>query len=524
MNDYRRYAPAGLVLSGLAFLTLIGSIFVRALSASRMVTIDQETLTSVTWASVAVMALGIGGAALLNPDGARKLLTGRQIKNGSNSLIMLLAVTGILIFANIMSVTYPASRDLTENQENTFAPETLEIVKGISQPVVVRAYYTPESSTEEVVKLLDRYKKEAKNGFTYEIINPNINPAQAQEDGVTRDGTVVLIMGAAKETVQYPTEQEITGALVRLTSPEKRPIYFITGHGERDLNGQSEQSYSAAKTALEGKNYVVKQLSLLAAGNVPADAKVVILAGPQTPLKAEEVTALEAYLDAGGSLIVMQDPGIITQFGEQKDTMADLLTKWGVTLNNDFVINPNSALGASNPVADPSAYQQHPITEKLTGVYTVFPRSRSITLDTNNQSVSISALAVSTTDAWGETDLESLKNNQVDIDEKDTPGPVTLAAVGENYTSGGRLVVFGSSEIASDQVYSQGFGDIFINSVDWAAKNEKAINLTVKTPIERKARPINQWATIGLFLGSVCLIPLLVIGVGVAVWASRRRQ
>lgn len=527
MNDYRRYAPVGLAISGLALLTLIGVIVIRAMIAIQVITPPDPALyETLTWASLAAVFLGLAITALLNPDGVRKFVTGRQMQYGSNSIILLLAFIGVLIFVNIIVMQNPRSWDLTEDQQNTFAPETIDVVKKLPQTVTARAYYSGNIGTDEISKLLNRYKQESNGKFEYELIDPEFNPAQAVADGVVSDGTVVLAMGEQKENINYPSEQDITGALIRLMNPEKRPIYFITGHGERSLESDgSQRSYSAAKLALEGKNYIVNSLSLRSTGSVPADAKVVVLAGPQTPLDATEVAALEAYLAAGGSLVVMQDPSVLTQFEGKADPMTELLAKWGIAFNDDYVFNPNIQQ-PNIAMADPTAYGQHPITEKLMNVYTIFPESRSLVLSTDNQMVSVSPLALSDADSWGETDLAGLKAGSSDIgrDDKDNLGPLTLAAVAEDYASSGRLVVFGTSQIGTDEVYSAGYGTIFINTIDWAAKNENTINLTAKTPTERQFQQPDLLQTILIFLGSLCLIPLLIVGAGVWSWMARRRR
>src|SRR5687768_17754581 len=56
-----------------------------------------------------------------------------------------------------------------------------------------------------------------------------------------------------------------------------------------------------------------------------------------------------------------------------------------------------------------------------------------------------------------------------------------------------------------------GNGDMFINSVDWAAEREDLVNITPKTPTERTfivPGPVQQ---ILILLGSVFIIPGLVI-------------
>ena len=93
-------------------------------------------------------------------------------------------------------------------------------------------------------------------------------------------------------------------------------VYFLTGHGERDIEQAGETSMTRAKTTLESKNYTVKTLNLLAENQIPEDASLIVIAGPLQPVSEEEVQLLKDYLASGGSLIVMEDPTALTEFGD----------------------------------------------------------------------------------------------------------------------------------------------------------------------------------------------------------------
>ena len=85
-------------------------------------------------------------------------------------------------------------------------------------------------------------------------------------------------------------------------------MYFITGHGEPALTDSDRNGYSVTKQALEEQNYTVQELVLARQTQVPDDAAVVVLAGPQRDLLEAELEALSAYLGRGGHLFVMIDP------------------------------------------------------------------------------------------------------------------------------------------------------------------------------------------------------------------------
>ncbi len=86
---------------------------------------------------------------------------------------------------------------------------------------------------------------------------------------------------------------------------------------EHDTEQSGDASMTRAVSTLESKNYSVKPLNLLVDNKIPEDARVIVIAGPKKPVSQDEVKLLKDFLDKGGSLIVMEDPTALTDFGEQ---------------------------------------------------------------------------------------------------------------------------------------------------------------------------------------------------------------
>ena len=286
--------------------------------------------------------------------------------------------------------------------------------------------------------------------------------------GITGDGKILLQMGDKSAIVAFVSEEEILKGLLRLLNPDSSAIYFLTGHGERDTQQSGDSSMTHAATTLESKNYAVKPLNLLADNKIPEDARVIVVPGPMKPVSQDEVNLLREFLDKGGSLIIMEDPKKLTDFGEDSDPLAEMLSKeWGINFDGDVVIDLNSA----QPTIATAAYydSSHPITVNMNNLVSFYPFTQSLSVaDTTNGST-LAQLVRTNERSWGETDFASLsQGGQVTRDENETLGPLTLAVAGENPTTKGRVVVFGTSEFAADQTFDRlGNGDMFVNSVDW---------------------------------------------------------
>ncbi|MBN1451405.1 MAG: GldG family protein [Anaerolineales bacterium] len=526
-TDPRRFAPLGLALSGIGFLTALGVLVVRAFAAFGLYTPpDGELLNRVLIIAVAVFVVGFAVYALLDPERVRKFLTGRQVQYGSNSFILFIAFTGILVVLNILAQQYPQRWDVTEDKSHTLAPETIQALQSLPEPVYATAFYSVRLNTETVGQLLEDFKAKSNGNFDYQFMDLDTNPVLVNQLGITGDGKILLQMGENQELVTFASERELTGGLIRLLNPDKPVLYFLTGEGEHDTENSGEASYTRVRQVLESKNYVVNILNLQAQNAIPEDARALVVAGPLVPLTESSLTLIKDFVNNGGDLLVLSNPVPLTQFGDQPDPLAEYLAAdWGITLDNNIVVDTNSP---SSPFfAVGAQYALHPITEKMQGIAAIFPYSRSITVSTENTDVSPTVLVLTIDQSWGETDFSAMEEQQaLAYDEgADTIGPMTLAAAAENSTTESRVVVFGSSSFAQDGNFDfSGNGDMFVNAIDWLAEQESLIGLTESETITRTFTPPGSLQFILTIVSAICIIPLVIIGAGVYAWVMRRRR
>ncbi|MFZ6027536.1 MAG: GldG family protein [Chloroflexota bacterium] len=541
-SEWRRFAPLGLLVAGSAAVTAF------------VLYVVYRNLTGLPFLiSAGVALIGLAVFALLDPERVRVIITGRQARYGSTVFVQAVAFIGIVVVVNILvfklANLYPEKTkvDLTETKSNTLAPETIDTLAGLPEPVKALGFYSQQSAggRENADALLRRYVENSKGLFTYEFLDPDTNLQAVKDAGIPqgKDGVISLQMGTRREIVDYASEQALTSALVKLMAGEQRVVYFLTGHGEHNPEDSGDVAYSDAKSALENKNYIVKVLNLRTDTAIPEDAAAIVVGGPVKPLADQEVQMLSDYVARGGALLVLQDPLIQTEFGDAADPLGAYLSQtWGITYGNDFVVQV--ATNQASPYVTGVELASHAIVSTaLVNNPPFFVAAQSIQASEAFSNVVTTELVKSTpfydncypSCSWSSTDPENISawlsggaGGPSNPTPEDLLGPVTVGVSAQMNGSEARLVVFGDSDFAVNAFFnSYGNSDLFVNSVDWAVGQEDLISLTPKDTVTRTLNVQPQNLAVvnnGLFLGLVVGLPGLVLLAGVANWLIRRRR
>jgi len=465
----------------------------------------------------------------------------RQARYGTVSVISILVAVGILVAVNYLGTRQNKRWDLTENQAFSLSDQSKRILRDLDAPVRFTVY-DQDTGFERFRDRLDTYTYESKN-VQVEYVDVDRNPARAKQAEISAYGTVVMDYNGREQRISAVEEQDVTNALVKLVSGQEKKLYFTQGHGERDTAGADRLGYATIAGALGRDNFSVGSVVLAQQKDVPADATLLVVAGPKTDFLAPEIDAIKRYVATGGKLLLMIDPP--EPAGAELTNLRSFLQEWSITLGNDVVVDA-SGMGqlfggdASVPVA--TIYPGHPITEGFT-VMTAFPLARSVTVvEGGANGRTPQALVQTSAQSWAESDLKSLASGRVEFngDQGDRQGPVALgAAVSAPATDApppplagnlspdapkpeSRIAVIGDSDFAANNAVGiQGNQNFFLNAINWLAQQE---NLIAIRPREAKDRRVtlNADQQQRIMLMSLLIIPGLVLGAGVYTWWRRR--
>jgi len=467
----------------------------------------------------------------------------RSTKYAANYVISLILVIAIVSGLNFIGHRHPKRFDLTSGGQYTLAPQTSKVIKNLEQDVEIKAFFSG-GDHGPLKTLLTEYRALSSH-IQFEFIDPDRQPDIARSYEVEvygtianpltgetlKYGTVIISCGDRQEKIEKRSgevlEQDLTNSIIKSLRTEVSTIYFVQGHGEKDPDDMEQRGYSETKRALEEQGYVVESLNLATAGQVPDDAKGLVMAGPEKEPFPQELEFINDYLGKGGGVLILVDT-------DPSPSLESYLKDWGVQVDNNIVLDVSGVgqlMGAGPQIPLVDTYESHAITDRFEFM-TFFPLTRSIRpLESPPESITVESLFKSNPNSWGETDLDS-PEARLD-DGIDLEGPLSLAvavtkeiqpSTDETPAVNARMVVAGTSNFPRNDYFgAQGNGDLMLNMVSWLAQDDDLISIRPKDPEDRRIVLSQSQSSMIRWL-ALFILPGIALAVGIVVILNRRRR
>jgi ABC-type uncharacterized transport system involved in gliding motility auxiliary subunit len=466
--------------------------------------------------------------------------SGREARFGSLAIASIVVVLAILVGINYISSRRNKRWDLTAAKQFTLSDQTKKVLQSLQRPVVVRVFDRADNF-DRFRSRLDEYRY-VSDKVSVEYIDVERRPALASQHQVQSLGTVVFDYDGRTERVTSDGEQELTNGLIKVVQGKQNKVYFVQGHGEKSTDGSQADGYSTIASSLTSDNFTTDKL-VLAQQDIPADATVLIVAGPRADFLAPEIDRLKTYLGGGGKLLLLLDPPE-KPGGPDLTNLIGLAKEWGIDPGLNVVVDASGVgqmIGTGPEVPIAAKYNPHPITERF-NILTAYSLARSVTAiqgGANNRTAQ--NLVETSPSSWAETDIKELMTSgrvQRETEKGDIAGPVSLAAavsapVEPPASSAkpeptdapkpeARVAIFGDSDFASNRWLGiSGNRDLFLNTVNWLAQQENLISIRAKDPEDRRIT-LSADQDRRIFWLTVFIIPGLILLAGVQTWWRRR--
>ncbi len=445
----------------------------------------------------------------------------RQGQLRLNSHITILLVLVLFGLCAWLSLRYNLEVDMTRTGRHTLSTASQEILAQIEKPLEIRAYARENSELRSLIRRFVSKFQQSKKDITLDFINPDAVPDETRQLGINVNGELVLIYDGRKEHVKTNSEQEFVNALQRLIRSEERWLAFLEGHGERHPNGKSNHDLAEWVAQLSYRGFKYQSINLVETKAIPDNTAVLIIASPLVALLAGEIAIILEYLNQGGNLLWLQDPGDESGM----DAIAELL---GVSAEEGLVIDSaGQLLGINDPtiaLTTARLYNDHPITKDF-DLTVFFPKVTAISAKA--QSIWLNqAVLTSGNHTWLE--LGELQGELSFNPENEQQGPLTLGLSLERATElvpdkQQRVLVVGDGDFLSNTyVGNSGNMELGMRMINWLSSDDSLISIP-QNAVEDANLNMSQ-LTLGAFgLGFLLILPLIFLSLGFLLWWHRKK-
>lgn len=423
---------------------------------------------------------------------------------------------------------------------------TKQLVAALDAPVEATLFYPPGN---EVAEELARYFADlvrVSGKLTVARVDQAVDPARAKALGVSSNGVVVIARGEVREQLQIPLKLESARPKLRVLDQEvhkrvlavsrgKRTIYLVQGHEERSFtvrhDASPDGSLGKLKELLTMQNLETRELGMAQGlGNeVPADAALVLVVGPQRPMLAEETAALARYFQRGGRLLVAVDP-------ESAAAAAPLLAALSLEISPTPLANDRMYWARTHQKADragiaAASYSSHPALATLAQFGSQLPvvllraGALSKTKVTPAPTPKVDFIVKTEAGTWDD------KNGNLDFDADGEErkayaiaAAVTLPKSGTDKTAAeARAFVLGDSDAFSDLIIVNRANAVFIiDALRWLLGEPEVAgppNSEEDVPVRHTRKQDAVW-----FYASVFAAPGAILLAGWVVTRKRRKR
>lgn len=420
-----------------------------------------------------------------------------------------------------LSTQYTFRSDWTAGKRNSLAEDTVKLLTQLDGEINIRSYQPDDPTTRQAVEeILERYKHHNKN-LHFRILNPDLEIDLAKADSINSYGQTVIKYNDKQELLNSLNEQSMTNALIRLSRTSKPVITFIQGHNERNPDETTNTGYSTFKNKLMEKGFSVQSINLLQ-HKLTTDIKLLALAAPNHKLLAGEVEQLVNFINQGGNLLWLQDPGDL----QNLETLAERLQ---ITFLQGILVDNNPSLRETLRIQHPAvipiiSYGKHKITEEMR-YNTLFQIASALDF-AKDSAWTTTPLLITLPESWTETDGFALEvkfeEDKGDIAGPHTPG-LALERTLETKKSQ-RLVVIGDSDFLANTYIGAGANLTFgLNIANWLNTDDSLIAINPKSAPDLSLKLTDtEIAIIGL--GFMVFLPLSLTGIGIFIWHKRRNR
>lgn len=468
-------------------------------------------------------------------------LKSRKFKVGSLATATTIIMVAIIVVINLIvgQVTkkFSLNLDLTQNKIFSLTDQTVNFIKNLDKDVEIillndedsfaktNSYFTQANS---VLKKYTLNSNKIKITYVDVVKNPMYLNGYQNEN--LKENSIIVKSGNRHKIITVQdifeiqksyygsaitgsrAEQELTSAILYVTSNEQTKIVFLNGYGEQEFTAFSE--------LLKKNNFNVLSVSLLNE-EIPNDASLAIIWGPERDFDASSIDKLEKFLLLGNKNLIYA----INPNQKKAPNLNAFLERHNIKVKDGLVYENNMKKVVSNPFETISEYVDEDYKNGLKNqdIPVLMPYCRPIEgISTDN---------VKTLMQFSKTSGILPKGAKNDFDfSKNVSGPISsvlISTIKSDSEKDSNLAVIGSYvALLQDYLSSNALNNsaYFINMIN-KMTNREDVGIT----IESKSLGGNELGiskdnadTIGIVMAVI--LPIAILIIGIVVFLKRKNK
>ena len=482
-----------------------------------------------------------------------EIIKKKWLVNSSKTILLVAIIIAFFIGVTVLMQKLELTPiDLTEEKLFTLTDESKEQVKNIDKDINI--YFVGYSEDDSTLDLAKQYTK-VNEKIKVEAVTSTDRPDLVQKYGIetSSEGIIVesgeqykVLASSDLYTYDYTTyetidiaEEKLTAAIKSVVAEELPKVYFLGGYSSFTLT--SGMQY--LNMYLQNEVNEVEILDILSEGKVPDDCNTLVIASPENDFDDVATNAITDYINKGGNILWLN--AAIAQ-KQELTNVNKILAMYGVNPFEVGIIREtdSSKMVSNSPDLIMPEIQYADVTSKLydsEGV--IFISATKIntvddeTLGTLN--VIKTELIKTSENAYFRTNFEYSSDAAQQGEEKtsflvgaqfDKTISEANEETGEKEVAS-KLIIYGENFFVSDYQLTQTTStpmvayrqnkDLVLNSIAYLSDREEDIT------VRKSTGSITYTATEQenrIILAIITIVPLLIIIIGIIVWAKRKRK
>lgn len=469
----------------------------------------------------------------------------KMIGTGAFSAGMIVIMCAICVVVNLVLTALPAkytSIDCSATKLYSLTNDTKDRVSKLDEDITIYVLNSKKSKDAKIDETINRYK-DLSSHINVKYVDPATSPKFYQDYTDTTPTTNSLIIESKNRSkvidyndiyeydsssyyygyqsqssiTGYDAEGQITSAIeyVTMDADELPVIYQITGHNETEIGSNFQSVVSKANANL-------KSLELFNEEKVPEDATAIIINSPTVDFNEEDAQKVIDYLNGGGKALIVG----CYAYNDELTNFNKILAAYNVSFKTGVVAENDSSKYYQNPLYLLPTLETTDYTSDATDGYVFLAGSCAISYPEDTDDVTYTKLLSTSDSAVLKKDWKNITTSKAE--DADENGPFTTGLAVNDSSTGASIVVFGTPYVVDDSydnavsgnnadmfkdVISSMTGNVELASSVIPVKDYTLSNITINTL---------QAVITGLII--MIAVPMLLIIIGIVVWAMRRKK